>query len=166
MYEYFARSGRVPKILQRHTNCLGIDPGQKGGIALVNYAGAIIQHFKFVNRTEHEIGEFVRQSCADNWPIRAAVEKVHSMPKQGVSSSFKFGMGYGFVRGLLVAHQIPFVEVTPQAWQKALGCLTKGDKSVSRRAAHRRWPTFASMIDDHIADSLLIAEWLRVSGAL
>jgi len=145
--------------------CIGVDPGQRGGISILNVPGNIVGCFKFANRTEHEIAEFIRTKCSPGH-FKAALEKVHSMPQQGVASSFKFGMGYGFVRGLLVAYQIPFVEVTPQTWQKAMGCLTKGDKSVSRKAAHRRWPKDAPSIDDHLADSLLIAEWLRTSGAL
>ena len=89
----------------------------------------------------------------------AFLEKVGAMPKQGVSSTFKFGQHYGLLRGLLVALQIPREFPTPQTWQKALGCLTGGDKNVSKAKAAQLWPdikwTHAT------ADAALIAEYGR-----
>lgn len=156
---------------------IGIDPGQSGAASIVLERSRLITenqrvlHITFADKTEHDISYWFETVLTvyprDN--IKAAIEKVHSMPKQGVSSSFKFGMSYGFLRGLIVAHKIPFVEVPPQTWQKSLGCLSKGDKNVTKAAAHKKWPMFASQITHKNADSLLIAEWLRLqdkNGAL
>ena len=81
------------------------------------------------------------------------------MPKQGNVSSFTFGERYGFLRGLMMGLRIRYEYVTPQKWQKALGCLTHGDKNVSKAAAQRLWPklkwTHAT------ADAALIAEYGR-----
>jgi crossover junction endodeoxyribonuclease RuvC len=81
------------------------------------------------------------------------------MPKQGVSSTFKFGVNYGFLRGMLTAHKIPFEEVTPQKWQKAMGCLSKGNKNVTKAKAQQLFPNLK--ITHKVADALLIAEYCR-----
>jgi hypothetical protein len=59
----------------------------------------------------------------------------------------------------LTAAGIPFERVTPQKWQKAMGCMTKGDKNVSKRRAQELFPQLK--ITHAIADALLIAEYGR-----
>src|SRR5437879_165134 len=44
----------------------------------------------------------------------AAVELNHSMPKQGVSSTFLLGRGMGMWEGLLAALRIPYQFIPPQ----------------------------------------------------
>lgn len=44
------------------------------------------------------------------------LEKVSSMPGQGVSSTFAFGKGFGILIGMLTAHNIPLELVPPQKW--------------------------------------------------
>lgn len=146
---------------------LGIDPGQSGGASLILGTGAIsstpsgeIRCLKFYKMTDHEVSDWI--AIVAKFSLKAVIEKVHSMPAQGVSSSFKFGRSYGFLLGLLTAHQIQFQEVPPQTWQKDMKCLTKGDKNVSKAAAHRRWPKHSHEITHALADSLLLAEWLRL----
>lgn len=87
------------------------------------------------------------------------LENVHSMPKMGIQTVFVFGQGFGFLRGLLTANEIPFELVAPHKWQKDMGCLTKGDKKISRAAAQRLYP--AVKITHAIADALLISEHCR-----
>ena len=89
----------------------------------------------------------------------AMIEKVHSMPKQGVKSSFTFGQGYGFLLGCLTALEIPFEYVTPQKWQRYLGCLSKGDKNVTKQKAQELFPHLE--ITHATADALLIGEYLK-----
>lgn len=148
---------------------LGIDPGESGGAALVTDTGLIaispdgsLRCIKFKGKTEHEISDWIqRVARVYNGKVRAVIEAVHSMPKQGVASSFKFGKSYGFLRGLITAHLIPFQEVAPQTWQKDMKCRSKGDKNVTKAAAHKLWPTYSSQISHGLADALLLAEWLR-----
>ena len=89
----------------------------------------------------------------------AVIEKVHSMPKQGVASSFTFGQNYGGLRMALAALKIRREHVTPQKWQKEMGCMTKGDKNVSKRRAQELFPKIK--VTHAIADCLLIAEYAR-----
>jgi hypothetical protein len=55
--------------------------------------------------------------------------------------------------------KIPFEEVSPVKWQKVMGCLSKGDKNVTKAAAQRLFPDIK--ITHAIADALLIAEYGR-----
>ena len=48
------------------------------------------------------------------------IEKVHSMPGQGVASMFNFGKGYGIWIGILAALKISKTLVTPQEWKKEM----------------------------------------------
>jgi hypothetical protein len=57
----------------------------------------------------------------------------------------------------LTAAAIPFTRVRPQVWQKELGCLTKGDKNISKRKAQELFPSMK--VTHATADSLLIATY-------
>ena len=81
------------------------------------------------------------------------------MPKQGVSSTFKFGVGFGFLVGCLTALKIPFEFVTLQKWQKALSCQSHGDKNVTKQKAQQLFPQIKVIHAN--ADALLIAEYGR-----
>jgi Holliday junction resolvasome RuvABC endonuclease subunit len=87
------------------------------------------------------------------------MEKVSSSPQMGVVSAFSFGKSQGFLIGLLTAMKIPYHEVTPQKWQKAMGCMSGGDKNVTKHAAQKLWPHLK--ITHRDADARLIAEYGR-----
>lgn len=140
---------------------IGIDPGKSGGIAVIDDNGHAYAHkMPETDRdTLDALREVKRCANAENIQIRAALEKVHAMPGQGVTSSFTFGQGYGALKMALAALEIPYTEVTPQKWQGAIGCMTKGDKNVSKAKAQAMFPEIK--ITHAIADALLIAEWCR-----
>lgn len=133
---------------------VGIDPGASGGITIIK--GDIVSAHKMPD-TEADVRDLLLSETFA--PRFAFIEAVHSMPKQGVSSSFAFGRSYGFLRGIITGIGIPFEEVTPQKWQKALGCMSKGDKNVTKAAAQRLWPHIRWT--HSTADSALIAEYGR-----
>src|SRR5438552_7341674 len=114
---------------------LGLDPGRSGGCAWIN--GADIGADKWPETDADTADILVRFYGADCF---ALLELAHSMPKQGVSSSFKFGDHFGFLRGLLVAYKIPFALVPAHKWQRAMGCLTHGDKTISKTKAQQLFP--------------------------
>jgi len=139
---------------------IGIDPGKSGGmVKLDDGTGQVIRTDKFADMTDHDTAEALREYALDIEPDRAIIEQVHSMPKQGVASTFKFGRHFGFLIGLLTGLKIPYELVTPQKWQKALSCRTGGDKNVSKAAAQRLWPD--ERWTHAIADAALIAEYGR-----
>ena len=135
---------------------MGIDPGYSGAIAVINEEGKLVglQRLKY---TEHDIANFMmgRQLSVE----LAVLEKVSSMPRQGVASTFKFGTSYGFCRGLLVCNRIRFETSTPGTWQRAMGCLSKGDKNVTKAAAQRLFP--GESVVHATADAMLLAEYAR-----
>ena len=135
---------------------IGIDPGQSGSIAVVFPSGNAT--WIKLDSTDHDIADWLRDISALHYSI-CRIEKVSAMPKQGVSSTFKFGRSFGFLQGLLVALQIPFELVTPQKWQGFMSCRTAGDKNVSKAAAQRLYPSLK--ITHANADALLIAEYCR-----
>ncbi len=136
---------------------LGIDPGKTGGVSFHDPACELIDAFAFTNKTPMDIYQMLK-ACRKGNPV-AMIEKVHSMPKQGVKSSFTFGQGYGFLLGCLTALEIPFEYVTPQKWQRYLGCLSKGDKNVTKQKAQELYPHLK--ITHATADALLIGEYLK-----
>jgi hypothetical protein len=87
----------------------------------------------------------------------AYIEQVHSSPQMGVKSAFTFGNGFGHLEMALTAAGIPFARIRPQVWQKELGCMTKGDKNVTRKRAQELFPTIKCT--HAVSDALLIAHY-------
>ena len=98
---------------------IGIDPGASGGLAeiAIDCTEAIP-----MPRTEKDIWEWVHWFQAGQKPY-AMIEKVSGYigESQPGSRAFRFGQSYGSLRMALIAAGVPFEEVTPQTWQKALG---------------------------------------------
>lgn len=145
-----------------------MDPGVSGAIAVLADGGAMIEVydlpvFKIKGKSKldvHQLGEFMRRHQRAYGDCRAVVELVHSMPEQGVASSFSFGFGTGCLHGAIGALSMPLEVVTPQRWKKhfRLGA----DKDEARRAATQRWPAgglFSRVKDEHRAEAALIALW-------
>jgi crossover junction endodeoxyribonuclease RuvC len=135
----------------------GIDPGANGSITLLETNGLPYHQILFAKSTDHDIVDWLTE-FRENIKL-AIVEQVHAMPKQGVASTFKFGFAYGVVVGILTASKIPIEYATPQKWQKEIGCLSKGDKNVTKHKAQDLFPNLK--ITHATADSMLIAEYAR-----
>ena len=69
------------------------------------------------------------------------LEDVHSMPKQGVASSFTFGRVFGSIEGILAALEIPITRIPPHAWKRRFKCAH--DKDATRRRASELMPNCA-----------------------
>lgn len=135
---------------------VGIDPGASGGIAIIHEDGSVIEALKIPTTEKDVLNVLIGWGRAF-----AMLERVRSMPGNGVASTFKFGQHYGMLRMALVAGGVPFDEVTPQRWQKAMGCLSGGDKNVTKRRAQELFPQ--QRVTHAVADALLIAEYCRRS---
>lgn len=94
----------------------------------------------------------------------AAIEKVASMPGQGVASTFKFGQAYGTVLGALWANGHPIIHAPPGQWKKHFR-LTGKPKDAARLLALEKWPHMADDFrrkkDVGRADAALIALWAQ-----
>jgi Holliday junction resolvasome RuvABC endonuclease subunit len=142
---------------------LGVDPGAVSGA----YALVVHIHNALVEPIADDIPVVDRQVNAAEWsrivaslkPDIAVVEQVGAMPKQGVSSTFKFGMGCGLIRGVLAGAGVPIISVTPAKWKKHFSLNSDAEKS--RALAIRRFPTasLARKKDHGRAEALLMALW-------
>ena len=147
---------------------IGIDPGKTGGIALI-CDGYEEVYPAPVSGSDYLEAEMRMRIPTGN--VRAAIEKQQSMPKQGVSSTFKTGEGYGLWRGILVGLGVPYEIVTPQTWRKAMNLPAGSDKAASVVLAQRLFPSLSDKlvgpkggIRDGLAEALLIAEYRRRIG--
>lgn len=138
---------------------IGIDIGNNGAAALLDKDGVVMQELRFNRATLHDKADTFREwrDMGDGEHVVAMVEKVASSPQMGVRSAFTFGCGYGEILGILAALRIPYKTVTPGVWQKAMGCLSKGDKNITKAAAQRLYP--ALKITHADADAILIARY-------
>ena len=132
---------------------IGIDIGCNGAAVIMDADGVIVDIIKFKDSTVHDIADWFNE-----WTDAVAmVEKVSSSPQMGVKSAFTFGQGLGQLEGILAARKIAFKYATPQTWQKAMKCMSKGDKNVTKAAAQRLYPDMK--ITHAIADAILIARY-------
>jgi hypothetical protein len=152
---------------------LGIDPGQKGGFALIEDGNPRL--FPMPD-SESLIARFFEVRLKPLKINTCVIERVHTMPGQGVASSGKFMRGVGFLHACLLLCHIDFVEMDPRSWQKALGIkprirspqgknkafinfdIPESDtqwKERLRQSALAIFPGFDIPID--VADALLIA---------
>lgn len=144
--------------LMKYEITIGVDPGANGGIAWITDGKACVEKMP---DTLQDLWELIRditnhpRSSLDGRKYKAYIEQVSSSPQMGVVSAFSFGRGYGNLEMALTAAGIPFERVRPQVWQKALGCMTKGDKNVSKRKAQELFPD--RKVTHATADALLIA---------
>ena len=134
---------------------IGIDPGVNGGIAWISCGKECAEKMP---DTLQDLWELV-QDISSLGPCKAYIEQVHSSPQMGVKSAFTFGQGFGHLEMALTAAGIPFGRVRPQVWQKAMGCMTKGDKNITKAKAQEMFPGIK--ITHAIADALLLAEYCR-----
>ena len=148
---------------------IAVDPGASGGIAVRYPDGEIV--VEAMPATEADavmsIKTAQKYSGIEGHSIVAYVEKVGGYVKgKGApgSAMFNFGLGVGVIHGTLITLGIPTFEVTPQAWQKALGTgqsKTYGKKwkahlkGIAQRLFPHQKPTLKT------ADALLILEHAR-----
>jgi Holliday junction resolvasome RuvABC endonuclease subunit len=139
---------------------LGIDPGQKGGIAIIADNG-VPATIPYSDTSLLRISVELKGVLA-----KCAIEKVHSMPKQGVASTFSFGQSVGYIKGVLEANGIAYQEIPPQTWKKEFGLNTDKQKSID--VCRRLFPGVSlratprcTTDHDGMAEALLIAEYAR-----
>jgi crossover junction endodeoxyribonuclease RuvC len=88
------------------------------------------------------------------------------MPHQGVASTFKFGVGFGSILGVLQALGLPLEFVTPAVWK---GTFNLGkDKGAALYKARLLYPSADLRLAKHDGrgEALLIGTWALRRGAL
>jgi len=144
---------------------IGFDPGLKGGMASVHKGSVdaccrmpVIKDGTKSILDLNEIASKLRDIASQIDLI--VIEKVHAMPKQGVTSVFTFGEGYGSIKGIAAGLAIPIIEVTPQRWMKDIlnGIPLDLGKKRSLAYCKARFPNLGKITDGE-SDALCIALW-------
>lgn len=143
------------------TVVLGVDPGSVSGAWAVLVDGRFDSCDDLVTVADM-VDPAVFAALVDRIkPGVAVVERVNAFPKQGVASSFRFGVAYGMIQGVLAGAYVPIRLVSPTLWKKhfRLG----PDKEKSRALAIQCFPLAAKFLsrkrDVGRAEALLMALW-------
>ena len=134
---------------------IGIDPGKTGAVAILDDKGNYINVLDFGQ-------EELMPTLIGYAPVVkfAYLEKVHSMPGQGVVSTFSFGENFGWWQGVLGSLGIPYTTIRPQDWMKkySLQKSSASDKP-GLEVARNLFPEAPLHLKKHHnrADALLIA---------
>jgi hypothetical protein len=177
-----------PKPLLNQALYLGIDPGVSGG--LVTLWGSQVRAQSMPSTLADLWGWFREQrdqalEMKGLGELFAVVEKVGGYIGEGRpgSAMFNFGVSYGTLLMGLTAAEIPYEEVTPQRWQKAMGITPRKKAKVDKTAqdeGRKQWIPAESTtqfknrlkaraqqlfpkvkVTLAVSDALLIAEYCR-----
>ena len=151
---------------RRNEYALGVDPGFTGALAFLNLSTKKIDGVFDMPL----LGEGKRRKLnpaeltflLDLFSTKFVVlEKVWSMPGEGVSSSFKFGNGFGLLQGIFAAQGLTVFTPSAPVWKSALG-LTR-DKKASLEKARSLFPAqneSLRRVKDHgRAEAMLLAHF-------
>lgn len=122
---------------------LGIDPGAKGALAVLDPEGpslVAVESMPSLNQVVagrqrrqvdvHRLAGMIRE---DRELISyAIIEEVHSMPKQGVASTFAFGRAAMAPEAILAALQVPTILASPRKWKAVMQVGADKDETVKR----------------------------------
>jgi len=142
---------------------IGIDPGLNGGIAILD--GTLQSVYRMPVHDGQINVDTLIEIINDYPPHAIVIEEQQAMPKQGVSSTFKTGMNYGILLGVVESLLHPLVKMKPSEWKKVNGLIGK-DKEASRRLASELYPAhrthFKLVRDDGVAEAALIARAYQI----
>jgi len=157
---------------------VGIDPGISGAVAISwpegDYQVAdmpVMAKGKGASRVKTQINpsglaNILRPTkgwagASGEMPVKVYLERIASMPGQGVASMFSMGDTFGCIRGVCATLDLSMEIITPQKWKKYYG-LGK-DKEVVRAKAIELFPDqpLERKKDHNRAEALLIARYGR-----
>ena len=141
---------------------IGIDPGLRGGWAIMWDDGSVEVH----PWDDKQFIVSMEEIWRDGIDCRCALEKVGAMPGNGSVSMFKFGQSFGYIIGVLTAMKIPFQLVPPRVWKKEFSL--DNDKQKSIETAQRLFPGVnflpterSRKPSDGMCESALLMEYAR-----
>ena len=144
--------------------CVGIDPGITGAVALVGDGFLAVEDMPTVGaHKKRVVDSLALAEILRGWqPTHTLIERVHAMPKQGVSSTFRFGQTLGRIEAVVSLTGGPVYYVTPAKWKRHFGLGR--DKEDARRLAIERYPHIADRLhrkkDHGRAEALLLATYI------
>lgn len=150
---------------------IGIDPSVKPAVCF--YApnkpqNKLIYH---LCKDLYDFNQFFEASCSqikrmypNEKEYYCYIEKVHSMPRDGVKSAFSFGQAFGFIEAVVYNSKIPYFFADSRKWKKQFGLINK-EKADSIKKAKTFYPSESFMekrmkVPNHnIAEAFLIARF-------
>jgi hypothetical protein len=138
---------------------VGIDPGASGAIGVLDEHGALV--------CVHDLPVFdgrldVRnlRALLPDGRLLFVVEDPNAMPRQGVSSSFKFGRTVGECQAFAKLTGDEMTLVSPAKWKRDM--RLSADKEQVLRRARELYPDAPISLKRHHdrAEALLLARWL------
>lgn len=162
----------------------GIDPGLNGGVAVVNEQGLLeTAILPTMGEGTDRVLDCAQLASwiADRDVTEVIIERAQAMRgkddgrKQGTASSFRYGVSYGQILGMLQAMLLPYQTVHPLTWKRRYGLLNNKrlgiivDKDASRRRAIELFPACADQfkrktVDGHRAEAALLARYAMNGG--
>ena len=139
---------------------VGVDPGGNGAAAYCDNDGGNVQVFNFKDQSVQDIGRTMQEMCKGQSVL---LEKVHSMPRQGVVSMFTFGQNFGHVEMALALSNCRYEYVVPFKWQKYYSltglhsCTSSEKKRKHKEKAQQLFPDIKITLAN--CDALLIMDY-------
>lgn len=165
---------------------IGIDPGVKGCISIVDETGKFIESFFLLKNAKNvdavEISNALLNLSKYEDNCHVIIENIHAIFGSSAKGTFNFGFIAGLIEGVIATIGLPYTKVNPKIWQKEMfrgvNVITKPSttgktqvidtKKMSFLASHRIFPTVdlrrtskCKNEDDNFSDSLLMAEYGR-----
>lgn len=160
---------------------VGIDPGHKGAIAIIDQKSNIIAiedmptfqtptgtkkvvNLKIVSeyKTRVDSKELYR-ILSQYKDAQVLLEHAQAMPEQGEVSIFTYGEGYGRLLGVLDSLQLSYFEVSSSTWKAKMGLTA--EKRLSIEKANKCFENAQEYIHlakhDGRAEALLLAKYLK-----
>lgn len=148
---------------------IGIDPGLRGGIAVIDAETKSVKAWPMPIDPDTEgidILELHRRLVGiPHESTIVTVEKAQAAPKQGVVSMFNYGVGFGIVRAIAtLTHECVYM-VRPTIWKKALGLSGQPGKESAILLVEQLYPEVNLVLPrcrkphDGMADAICIAHY-------
>jgi crossover junction endodeoxyribonuclease RuvC len=149
---------------------LGIDPGGKGAIAVLDLGGDLLVVYDMPATIEANgrsatnaalLSLIIAHPFEGYTPSHIFCEFVAARPTDAKVAAFAFGRARGVIEGVAGAFDINVTFLTPPTWKRFAGVPPgKENKDVARTKAIARWPDKASLFtrkrDCDRADASLI----------
>lgn len=107
---------------------VGIDPGQSGGISVLDRKGRCVATYVMPLRGKEIdakglsklLRQYMNKKVGGTYIAQVVIEHVGVMPGQGGVAGFTFGTGWGMLRGVCDTMRLPTVLVRPQKWKREI----------------------------------------------
>jgi len=124
---------------------LGIDPGKKGYVARIGYGSPDLWPTPMLGSTSRKrtydlrgMRQLLERIAAEHPLALVVIEKGQPMPSNGAVGNWSSGFGYGAWLASLSAAGLPYEELSPQMWKRALKVTGQGKDAKARRLDSKR----------------------------